>query len=105
MLLTPQLGQKRREDAVEHLEAVNQGMMGGAEGDEQFFPGDAGAAVMNMDTLAAFPFPANAAGAAVAFEDSAPPSAETEPVVPVGGVTGGAESPYKPRRGSAGPAP
>jgi hypothetical protein len=84
---------------------VDQGVVGGAETDEQLFPGDAWPAVMNVDTPATFPFSAHPAGVAVAFEDMAAPSAEMEQVMPLGGVTAVAEASYKRCRGSAGPAP
>ena len=42
VLLAPELGRKRRQDAVENLKPVDQGVMGGAEGDEQLLAGHAG---------------------------------------------------------------
>ena len=103
VLLAPELGEKRRQDAVEGLKPVDQGVVGGAEGDEQLFPGDARAVVVDVE--AAIRFPADAAGVAVALEDVPPQSGEVDQVMPLGGVAGHAPSPYERRRATTGPAP
>lgn len=105
MLLPPELGEERGQDPVENLQPVHQGVVGGAEGDEQLFPRDTRAAVVNVEAAGRVPFHADAAAEAVTLENPGAPSAEVDQVMPLGGVTGGAEPPYERHGGSAGPAP
>jgi hypothetical protein len=93
VLLPPEFCQQRRKDAVENLEAVNQDMVGGTEGDEQLFPRDTGAAVVHV--AAALPFPADPAGEAVTLEHPGAPSPEMGKVMPLGSITGGRRIPVQ----------
>ena len=84
VLLPPELDQERGQDAVEDRQAMNQGVMGGAEGNQEIRPGDARLSMVNVEAaLRAFPFPAHPAGVAVALEHPGAPSAEMEQVVPL----------------------
>jgi hypothetical protein len=75
----PELGGERRQKPVEDLKPVDQGVVGGAERDEQTRPGDAGPAVVDVEAaLGAFPFSAETARPAVALEDARAESAEEE---------------------------
>ena len=68
VLFAPQLHNKLRQDAINHLEAVNQGVMAGAEGNQESFFGVSNArpAVMDMDALTATRTAADPAGTVVA---------------------------------------
>jgi len=92
VLLPPELGEERRQEAVEHLQLVDQGMMGRTKGDQQPVAGDAGPAVMYMDLSLGVFFgeTTDATGAPVAFEHLAAAAVKVKPVVPPGGVAGAA---------------
>ena len=103
--LAPELLGQGKKDAVENAEAVDAGMAGRAEADEEFFPRDSGPAVMNVDPFCfCFCLAADAAPAAVPLEHPAAQSAEIDEIMALRGVTGGAEAPYARFGGAAGPA-
>ena len=92
VLFAPQLQNERRQDAVDHLEAVDQGVVAGAERNQESFFGNARPSVVDMEALTTTRAAADPAGAVVAGDDPGAQTAKVSLVSDLPGVAGGAEA-------------
>jgi hypothetical protein len=106
MELAPEFHGQRRHGAVEDLEAMDLGVVGRAERNEQPFPGDARLSVMHVQAaLRALAIAADPAAISVSLQDSQAKSGKAEEIPPFGPVTAGARASQERSRGAAGAAP
>ncbi len=87
MLFAPKVDQRLRQPTALAEAAVNAGVAGGAEGDEQFLPMNAGKTMMHGEAgVVRLPCPASPTPATVASENGFPVSIEAAPGMGVGPV-------------------
>jgi hypothetical protein len=116
VLFAPQIYKERRQDTIHHLEAVDYGVVAGAQGNQESLFGigvrNARPAVMDMDAPAAARTAAHPAGAAIAGDHPRAQTAKVSPVPDFPGVAGEAEALFAlsfpaaasaPQEGLAGP--
>jgi len=112
VLFSPELQKERRQDAIHYLEAVNHGVVAGAERNQESFFGNPRPAVMDMNALAATRTAAYPAGAVVAGDHPGTQAGKISLVSDLPGVTGEAKAFLKlslpaatktPQQGLAGP--
>jgi hypothetical protein len=94
VLFAPQLHNKRRQDAINHLQAVNHGVVAGAERNQEscIRVRNTRPAVMDMDALTATRTAADSAGAVVAGDHPRAQTGKVSLVPDFSGVTGEAEA-------------